>query len=89
MFIAGVANDAEPTIPLDMREKPRWPVISNVRHIPWDVDSGKQRGRESLFVAVHAENLSGPSGFLDAWVEPLPAAIQNAPVSVPSSVLNG
>jgi len=50
---------------------------------------GKQRGRESLFVAVHAENLSGPSGFLDAWVEPLPAAIQNAPVSVPSSVLNG
>jgi hypothetical protein len=49
-----------------------------------DTDRGNKRGRESFFATVRAENLRGPSGFLDTRFEPPPAAIQNASLPVPS-----
>ena len=50
--------------------------------VPW-WDPEETKGPGIFFVSVLEENLRGLSGFLDAGVEPLPAAIQNAPISFP------
>ena len=45
------------------------------------------KGSGVFFVTVHAENLRGPSGFLDTRFEPPFATIQNAPISTPQESL--
>ena len=45
------------------------------------------KGSGIFFATARAENLRGPSGFLDTRVEHPPATIQNVPIATPQESL--